>query len=62
MSIKFYCNNKECKKSYFYDVPDQIMIDDNNTAVLFCPFGADSLMKSNIPPDSDKNKLAGRGN
>jgi hypothetical protein len=30
MSTKFYCNHKECKKAYYFDVPDEIMIDENN--------------------------------
>jgi hypothetical protein len=38
MSTKFYCNHKECKKAYYFDVPDEIMIDENNMGAFFAPF------------------------
>jgi len=38
MNAKFYCNNKECKKGYYFEVPDEIMIDEVNMAVFFCPY------------------------
>jgi len=57
MSAKFYCNNKECKKGYYFEVPDEIMIDEVNMAVFFCPYCYGWLMRSLLPHNISKYKL-----
>jgi len=57
MSAKFYCDNKECKKAYYFEVPNEIMIDEINLAVFFCPFCSGRLMRSLLPSNFSKYKL-----
>jgi len=45
MSERFYCKNKECKKAFYFEVPDEIMIDENNMAVVFCPYCSGRLIR-----------------
>lgn len=54
MSTRFYCFHKKCKKAYYFDVPDEIMIDENNMGVFFCPFCSGQLMQSELPPNLTK--------
>jgi len=35
MSAKFYCDNKECKKAYYFEVRDEIIVDEINMAVFY---------------------------
>jgi len=58
MSVNFYCNSKECKKAFYFDVPDEIMIDESNMAVLFCPYCAGRLMRSALPTNLSKYSIA----
>ncbi len=57
MSERFYCKNKECKKALYFEVPDEIMIDENNMAMFFCPYCFGRLMRSLMPSNSSKYKL-----
>jgi hypothetical protein len=57
MSKKFYCNHKECKKAYYFDVPDEIMIDENNMGAFFCPFCSGQLMRSELPTNFNKYNI-----
>ena len=57
MSAKFYCNSKECKKAFPFDVPDEIMIGELNMAEFFCPFCSGKLKWSLLPPNLSKYSI-----
>ena len=60
MSAKFYCNNKECKKGYYFEVPDEI-----NMAVFapivpagWCSHSCHTILASiNLPKQSADEAL-----
>lgn len=58
MRARFYCNNKECKKAFYFKVPDEIMVDEVNMAVLYCPFCAGELTQSRLSPNLNKYNIS----
>lgn len=51
MGEPFYCQNKECQKTFCLEVPDEIMIDESNMAQLFCPHCSGHLKRFDPPPE-----------
>jgi len=58
MSAKYYCNNTECKEAFYYEVPDEIMIDEINMAAFYCPICPDRLVRSGPPRAISKYSIA----
>jgi hypothetical protein len=64
MRAKFYWHEKDCKQAFYFEVADEIMIEENNMAVFYCPFCTSKLMKSCLPKnpngcDITENKVQG---
>jgi hypothetical protein len=38
MRAKFYWHEKDCKQAFYFEVADEIMIEENYMAVFYCPF------------------------
>jgi len=53
----FIATTKNAKKAFYFDVPDEIIIDESNMAVFFCPYCSGRLMRPGLPTNLSKYSI-----